>query len=172
LEASIENGSFREDLYYRLNVFPIVVPPLRERKEDIPYLIKHFIKKYSLKLGKKIDIIPQKIMNTLQSYRWPGNIRELENFIERCVIISPDNIIQTDGFLGSQAQKKPETSNITTLRDVECTHILRILEETNWIIEGKQGAATRLDIHPATLRSRMQKLGIKRPQQHPSIDNL
>ncbi|MHC4457973.1 MAG: sigma-54-dependent Fis family transcriptional regulator [Planctomycetota bacterium] len=164
LEELIENGSFREDLYYRLNVFPIKIPPLRERKVDIPYLVKHFIRKYSEKLGKKIDTIPPKIMLTFQKYHWPGNIRELENIIERSVIISKTNIIQTDGFLDFQAHKSSGTSGLRTLRDVEQAHILRVLDETNWVIEGKQGAATRLDIHPATLRSRMKKLGIKRPQ--------
>lgn len=164
LETCIENGNFREDLYYRLNVFPIVIPPLRERKEDIPHLVRHFVRKYNTKLDKKIDIIPQKIMHTLQNCHWPGNIRELENIIERSVIISKTNIIQTDGLLDFQAQKSSGFSVPSTLRDVERTHILRILDKTKWVIEGKHGAATRLDIHPATLRSRMQKLSIVRPQ--------
>jgi transcriptional regulator with GAF, ATPase, and Fis domain len=163
LEKCIENGIFRDDLYYRLNVFPIKIPPLRERKEDIPQLVRHFVRKHSAKLGKNIDIIPHKIMVAFQAHHWPGNIRELENIIERSVIITQTNIIQTDGFLDFQTEKSLGSSDPTTLRDVERTHILRILDETNWVIEGKHGASARLDIHPATLRSRMQKLGINRP---------
>ena len=167
LETGIAKGHFREDLYYRLNVFPIKIPPLRERKQDIPQLAKHFVKKYSEKFGKKIDTIPEKLIQTLSSHHWPGNIRELENIIERSVIISSTNIIQTDGFLDFIAPEKSKSTASVRMYDVEREHILRILKETNWVIEGKQGAAILLDIHPATLRSRMQRLGIHRPTDLP-----
>jgi transcriptional regulator with GAF, ATPase, and Fis domain len=163
LEKCIENGTFREDLYYRLNVFPINIPPLRERKEDIPHLVRHFVRKYSEKLGNKIDIIPQKIMNALQAYHWPGNVRELENVIERAVILTRGNYLRIDTIGDFHVNEFEDIAGIVKLRDVERLHILRVLDETNWVIEGKHGAAARLDIHPATLRSRMQKLRIKRP---------
>lgn len=164
LERCVENGSFREDLYYRLNVFPIEIPTLRERKEDIPVLVRHFLSKYETKLGKHIEIIPHKTLAILQSYHWPGNVRELENVIERSIILSQDNSIQVDEIFDLRNRPKPEQDGYKTLRDVERDHILYILNEANWVIEGKNGAAIRLDLHPATLRSRMQKLGIKRPQ--------
>ena len=164
LEEAIEAGSFRDDLFYRLNVFPIKMPPLRDRKADVPPLVRHFVQKYGAKLGKRIDVIPKMLMKALQVYHWPGNVRELENIIERCVILSQDNRICVDDFFDlnpkfkSGAKQRP-----ITLREVERAHILGVLEQTGWVIEGKYGAAIRMDINPATLRSRMQKLGIKRP---------
>lgn len=163
LERCVENGSFRDDLFYRLNVFPIELPPLRERKEDIPLLVRHFVSKHGSKLGKQIDAISKRVMNSLLSYHWPGNVRELENVIERSMILSRAGTLQIDEVFDLPTRPKFDHDGYRTLRDVERDHILHILGETSWVIEGKLGAAIRLDIHPATLRSRMQKLGIKRP---------
>lgn len=166
LGKAVKNGRFREDLYYRLNVFPISCPPLRERKEDILLLVRHFAKKYSTKFGKHFDTIPEKIINAFQTYSWPGNVRELENIIERAVILSEDNILQIDEFLGVGSKEKLlSQSPITTLNDVERTHILNVLEASTWVIEGRRGAAKLLGLNPATLRYRMRKLDIKRPQK-------
>ena len=165
LEKAIEAGCFREDLFYRLNVFPIKMPPLRERKQDIPRLVKHLVQKYDAKLGKRIETVPKKIMKALQAYHWPGNVRELENIVERAVIISENNRIGIDAFFELNPKLNSKAKRLITLRDVERNHILHVLDTTNWVIEGKYGAATHMDIHPATLRSRMKKLGIKRPQQ-------
>ncbi len=164
LGKAVKNGSFREDLYYRLNVFPISCPPLRERKEDIPILVRHFAKKYSTKFGKHFDKIPEKIINAFQAYSWPGNIRELENIIERAAILSEDNILQVDEFLGLGSKENLLSPGpTTTLIDVERTHILNVLEASIWVIEGDRGAAKRLGLNPSTLRFRMRKLAIKRP---------
>jgi transcriptional regulator with GAF, ATPase, and Fis domain len=166
LGEAVKNGRFREDLYYRLNVFPISCPPLRERKKDILLLVRHFAKKYSTKFGKHFNTIPEKIINAFQAYSWPGNVRELENIIERAVILSKDNILQIDEFfrVGSKENLLSQ-SPITTLNDVERTHILNVLEASTWVIEGNRGAAKQLGLNPATLRYRMRKLGIKRPQK-------
>ena len=142
------------------------MPPLRDRKADVLPLARHFVQKYGAKLGKRIEVVPKKLMNALQAYRWPGNVRELENIIERCVILSQGNRICIDEFFDLNPKfKSGNKQRPITLREVERTHILQVLEETGWVIEGKYGAATRMDIHPATLRSRMKKLGIKRPRQ-------
>jgi transcriptional regulator with GAF, ATPase, and Fis domain len=163
LEKAVQAGEFRMDLYYRLNVFPLSLPPLRERKKDIPLLVKHFVQKYSAKLGKKIETTPQKGMEALQAYSWPGNVRELENVIERAVILTRGSTIELDESLDVLRDTDlPDTSSLS-LEEVERNHILCVLEETNWKIEGKQGAAVRLGLKPSTLRSRMKKLGIKKP---------
>ena len=164
LEKAMADGRFREDLYYRLNVFPIFVPPLRNRKEDIKILVEYFVRKYSSKLGTKIDIIPQKTINALQGYFWPGNVRELENVIERALILSKNNTLHINE---SSSFRKPYDITIIKsdlLGDMERDHILQILSDCKWVIEGKRGAALRLGLRPATLRSRMKKLGIERPQ--------
>lgn len=164
LEEASRSGEFREDLFYRLNVFPIVLPPLRERSEDIPVLMNHFIKKLSAKTGKKITTIPQKVMTTLQAYDFPGNVRELENIIERAIILSNGQTLQLDQSL--EVLKSPAaTERDSTLEEVERQHILATLEKTNWRIEGPKGAALPLGINPNTLRSRMQRFGIKKPSQ-------
>ncbi|UCF95320.1 MAG: sigma 54-interacting transcriptional regulator [Desulfobacterales bacterium] len=164
LERAMKSGRFREDLFYRLNVFPIRAPALRDRKDDIPLLVEHFIQKYGSRFGKNIRTVPRNIMQAFLLYEWPGNIRELENVIERAVILSDNDKIGSDAFFDWRPQFKSDDNDSRTLRDVERTHILRVLKKARWIIEGKRGAATRLGIHPATLRSRMQRLGIKRPQ--------
>ncbi len=161
LDAEIEQGKFREDLYYRLNVFPILLPPLRERKEDIPLLVRHFVKKFSPRAGKHIEAVPQKVMDTLQAYQWPGNVRELENIIERAVIVSRGKLLELGDWLPRQIASSG-ISGIPTLEENEKALILEALERTNWRVSGEKGAAKILAINPQTLVSRMKKLGIRR----------
>jgi formate hydrogenlyase transcriptional activator len=162
LEGEVRKGRFRQDLYYRLNVFPITVPPLRQRIEDIPLLAQAFIERYSRKLGKQITSVQKKTMKTLQDYPWPGNVRELESIIERAVILCPGPVFQLADKL--DISSSPISSAIRTLEEVERNQILKILSETRWRIEGKDGAAAILGLHPSTLRARMHKLGILRPE--------
>jgi transcriptional regulator with GAF, ATPase, and Fis domain/ligand-binding sensor domain-containing protein len=161
LKEEIAHGRFREDLYYRLHVFPITIPPLRERLEDIPLLIHHFVKKYSAKSGKKIETVSQNVIETLQAYDWPGNVRELENVIERAVIVSQGKQLKLDDWLPHHSIASDEAS-VVTLDDMERNHIIKTLKMTQWRISGERGAAKILNIKPTTLRSRMEKLGIKR----------
>ena len=161
LKKALQEGKFRPDLFYRLNVFPISIPTLRERKEDIPLLARYFAVKYGTKLDKKIETIPKKTMDILLSYSWPGNIRELENVVERAVILTQSNVINVDeSILGLESAT--QTTGSKALEDIERKHILSVLEETDWIIDGKRGAASILGMNPSTLRSRMQKLGIRK----------
>lgn len=162
LNKEIEEKRFREDLYFRLNVFPVTVPPLRERIEDIPVLIDHFVKKYSIKHGKEIKHISDLTLQQMKSYAWPGNVRELENVIERAVIISNHDLLVVHEFDSSPQSKTIIKHNSNALEEVQSNHILKILIETNWKIDGKEGAAVLLDIKPSTLRDRMKKFGIKR----------
>jgi PAS domain S-box-containing protein len=161
LEKAIENSTFREDLYYRLNVFPIKAPSLRERKEDIPFLVNHFIKKYCKKIGRKIEIIPQKVMDGLLTYDWPGNIRELENIIERAVIVCQGKRLEAGDWLPQKCMPAG-ASSITTLEEMEKAHILKVLELTRWQVSGEKGAAKILGLNQNTLVSRMKKLNIHR----------
>jgi len=161
LHAAVKAGSFRADLLYRLNVFPIEVPPLSARASDIPLLVNRFVTKFSHKMGKKIDGVTQATMDRLTKYSWPGNIRELENIIERATILAKGPLLQIDDVL-LQGDSAPLLPVADSLEEVERAHILRVLQEMSWVIEGKQGAAARLGLHPNTLRSRMQKLGIKK----------
>src|SRR5262245_15418457 len=163
LGRRIESGAFREDLYYRLATFPILLPPLRDRPEDIPLLALHYVKKYGASLGKKIECVPQQLIEKLQAYHFPGNVRELENIIERSVILSNGPALQMDVSFTSTRQTAPEPEELKTLEEVERSHIMRVLDASNWRIEGPQGAAKRLGLHPSTLRSRMRKLNINRP---------
>ncbi len=160
LETEIQENHFREDLYYRLNVFPIEIPPLRKRKDDIPTLVKHFIQKHGARTGKKIETIPQKIMDRLLSYHWPGNVRELENVIERGIIISQGNKLDLGDWIPKQ-NNAGEKGHFSTLEEIEKAHILEALEMTNGKVSGKNGAAQILGIKPPTLVSRMKRLGIK-----------
>ncbi len=162
LEEEIRNGRFRQDLYYRLNVFPITVPPLRQRKEDIPLMVHAFVERYSRKLGKQITSIQKEAMKALQDYPWPGNVRELESIIERAVILCPGPVLQLADKL--EISSPAFSSTVRTLEETERDQILKILSETRWRIEGKNGAAAILGIHPSTLRARMHKLGIVRPE--------
>ena len=159
LEKEVRNGRFRQDLFYRLNVFPIIIPPLRDRKEDIPLLVEAFVARYGRKLGKKITAIPKEVMRLLKEYPWPGNIRELESVIEGSLILSSGPVFHLADNLA--AHMRPAEDRTDTLQDVEREHILRVLSETRWRIEGRKGAAAVLGLHPSTLRSRMQKLGIR-----------
>jgi PAS domain S-box-containing protein len=163
LQKAIRNGDFREDVYYRLNVFPIEVPPLRERKEDIPLLVRHFINKYSAKTGKQIKETSQKVMDRLMEYNWPGNIRELENIIERAVIICDGNRITMGSWIPENHTGEDKT--LLTLEENERQHIIRALKTTNWRISGEKGAAKLLGMKRTTLQARMKKLGIERPEQ-------
>ncbi|MBI1823756.1 MAG: sigma 54-interacting transcriptional regulator [Nitrospirae bacterium] len=164
LAKAVEEKSFRADLYYRLNVFPVALPPLRERKEDIPLLIQHFVKKFTNTMGKRIEKLDQKTINRLIGYSWPGNIRELQNVVERAIILSKGPVLEVDDeLIPSLNLPHQRDRELTTLQEVEKDHILGILGKTRWVIEGTHGAAKILDLHPNTLRGRMQKLGIKRP---------
>jgi transcriptional regulator with GAF, ATPase, and Fis domain len=159
LKEEISAGRFRQDLFYRLSVYPLAMPPLRERTEDIPLLVQAFVQKFSKRLGKQIETIPQRTMHALQQYSWPGNVRELENVIERAVIITPDDILRIE--LPQEQVLAADVSK--TLNEIEREYILQVLESKNWRVSGPKGAAVVLGLNEATLRSRMQKLGIQRP---------
>ncbi len=181
LLRSVSDGTFRQDLYYRLNVFPVQLPPLRERREDIPPLVHYFVRRFSLKIGRKIARIHRNTMERLTNYGWPGNVRELENVIERAIILSrgtelevaPDVLPETaavahrqsPGPRAAQDEKRSEVSSPQSIDQVERNHILEVLIRTNWRIEGTDGAAALLNLNPSTLRSRMKKLGVKRSAQ-------
>jgi len=162
LEKAVERGRFREDLYYRLNVFPITIPPLRERNGDIPLFVNHFVLKYTKKTGKRIEVIPQGVMNALEEYHWPGNVRELENIIERSVITSPGNQLELGDWL-SKNFLSFSRSRVSTLQEAERELILKTLQSTGWRVSGDKGAARILGMNPKTLESRMRKLEIMRP---------
>ncbi len=163
LGKAVEEGTFRSDLYYRLNVFPINVPPLRNRKDDIRLLVNHFVQKYNLKLGKQINKIPQSIINQLEKYNWPGNVRELENIIERALIISPSNQLKLGDWFMTNQKPLPSEEKFESLNKVERNYIIKVLQKTNWKISGENGAAHILGLKPTTLESRMKKLEIQRP---------
>ncbi len=162
LEAEIRKGRFREDLFYRLNIFPITAPPLRDRTEDIPLLVESFVEKGSKRMGKSIELIPERVMQKLQDYPWPGNVRELENVIERAVINTSGPKLHLADDLARPVHKEMPTP-LKSLEEIETDHIIRVLEETNWRIDGPKGAAKILDMNPSTLRSRLRKLGIQKP---------
>lgn len=164
LEQAIEKKEFREDLYYRLNVFPIHCPPLRERKEDIPFLVRHFCQKHEGKTGKKVTTIPSKVMDALTAYDWPGNIRELENIIERAMILSRNGAIEYGDWMPMAKSVETAKSKLLRLDDVEKEHIIEVLKQTNWKVSGEKGAAKILGLNATTLEARMKKLGIKREQ--------
>jgi len=161
LEEEVENKMFRADLYYRLNVYPVTIAPLRERVSDIPLLVEHFVEKYNNKFGKNIKSIPKKTIQQLQHYSWPGNIRELENIIERALIISTSAKLDVEELPISKSIKKEE--ELLPLQEYERRYIISVLEKTYWRVDGPNGAALILDMHPETLRSRMRKLQIQRP---------
>jgi DNA-binding NtrC family response regulator len=163
LEEEARTGKFREDLFYRLNVFPITVPPLRQRKEDIPLLVNHFVAKFNQKMGKKIESVSPETLELLRGYHWPGNVRELESVMERAVIISRGAELEVlDRFAAGLKKEDPEDSEDKTLADLEHDHILMVLRKTAGRIEGKNGAAVLLGLNPSTLRARMRKLEIPR----------
>jgi formate hydrogenlyase transcriptional activator len=163
LEGMIVEKQFRSDLYYRLNVFPIQVPPLRERREDIPLLVHHFVQHAAQRMRKVIDTIPSETMDALIHFRWPGNIRELENVIERAVILSPGPVLRlSPRELKSRISPGQNIDRHQTLKEVERDHILKTLKETRWVLSGPTGAAARLGLNRSTLYFRMKKLGIVR----------
>ena len=166
LKALIASGRFRSDLYYRLNVFPIPCPPLRERKEDIPLLVKHFVKTSCEKNGKRIELVPRHVMESLEAYPWPGNIRELQNVIERAVILSRGNRLEIDSL--PKTVIAADASRISPLEETERAHIIRALEATDWRVGGPKGAAEILGIKRTTLQARMRKLGIQRHIYQPT----
>lgn len=164
LVREIQESRFRADLYYRLNVFPIYVPPLRERREDIPLLARHFLGIHAAKLGKNVEHIPERVIKKLLNYDWPGNVRELQNVIERGVILSTGNEFRMPE-LGRISHSQSEGDELKTLEDIERRHITRILKEAGWRVSGVGGAAEILGLNPSTLSFRMKKLGIKRPKR-------
>jgi len=163
LEEEIRANRFREDLFYRLSVFPITIPPLRQRKEDIPLLVNYFVAKFNKKTGKKIDSVSKETLNALQEYHWPGNVRELESVIERAVITSQGTALQVlDRFDTFAKTGELAAQDVKALAELEHGHILQVLQKTGWRIEGKNGAAILLGLNPSTLRARMRKYGIHR----------
>jgi formate hydrogenlyase transcriptional activator len=161
LPDMVKRGEFRSDLYYRMNVFPITLPPLRARSEDIPALVAHFVKIYGHRMGKQINQIPPATISALSSYSWPGNIRELQNFIERSVILSDGTVLRPP-LAELQHSPVAESVGAVTLKDAERDHILKTLKQTRWVVAGPNGAAARLGMKRSTLYFRMQKLGISR----------
>jgi transcriptional regulator with GAF, ATPase, and Fis domain len=181
LPTAIAEGKFRADLYYRLNVFPITMPALRERSDDIPLLAQFFVQRYAAKIGRRIEAIAEPTMVRLTQYPWPGNIRELENVIERAVIVANSSVLEVDADVlpaavpapSAAAAPEPQPAAATApgpggrdcpadLNSIQRAHILAMLREANWVVEGARGAAAQLGMKPATLRHRMKKLGIVR----------
>jgi formate hydrogenlyase transcriptional activator len=163
LAKAMQEGTFRQDLFYRLYVFPIPMPPLRERRADIPLLVKYFAIKYGKSFGKRIETIPQQTMANLQAYLWPGNVRELEHVIERAVIISQGSRLELGDWL-PQPVATPRDLRLSTLAELERDHIIQVLELTGWRVSGEHGAAKVLGLKPTTLEARMKKSGIQRPK--------
>jgi transcriptional regulator with GAF, ATPase, and Fis domain len=166
LAEDVRHGRFRPDLFYRLNVFPITVPPLRDRREDLPALVRHFVDRLGRSLNKPIERITPGTLRAFERYEWPGNIRELENVLHRAIIVSDDGVLDLDEFTGDPldavAPLDTRGGGARSLVEVERDHIQLVLAEVAWRIEGAAGAAQRLGLRPSTLRSRMRKLGIAR----------
>jgi formate hydrogenlyase transcriptional activator len=191
LEEAARDGQFRSDLFYRLNVFPLHIPPLRERHQDITQLVMFFLSRFAKKFGKRMNGVSQETMELLVQYPWPGNIRELQNVIERGVVLAQGPVLTLDpGGLQAMSPSVPATRargasagraaapaavdrfpshSPATLEEIERRHILTTLEQSRWVIEGTKGAASLLNMHPNTLRSRMKKLGIRRPTRETAI---
>jgi transcriptional regulator with GAF, ATPase, and Fis domain len=163
-------NEFRSDLYYRLNVFPVLIPPLRERGEDIGQLVEHFVEVFSRRMGKRIEHIPETTMNAFLAYPWPGNVRELQNLIERAVIRSDDGVLPNPFPTPRQGNRMPQIASRSTLRDQEAALILETVRAAGGLIGGRQGAAARLGLKRTTLVSKMKRLGIFQPRQRPMIE--
>jgi formate hydrogenlyase transcriptional activator len=163
LDEMVEDGRYRDDLYYRLNVFPIAVPPLRERPEDVDALVHHFVERFTRRMNRSIDVIGAATLDALRRYPWPGNVRELENVIQRAVILS-SGVELTISPAALDAPPLPDVSDAgsASLEDIERAHIMQVLEETNWIVSGSRGAAVRLGLKRTTLQSRLKRLGLVR----------
>ena len=165
LKKMVQEGTFRSDLYYRLHVFPLMVPALRDRREDIPLIVRHFVNKYARRMNRCIEAIPARTMEALADYAWPGNVRELQNFIERAVILSPGTSLRAPMEALNQEMAESFDTNLSTLEEMEREHVLRALRESNWVTGGPKGAAVRLGMKRTTLAYRIRKLGIRiRPQ--------
>jgi formate hydrogenlyase transcriptional activator len=165
LSQMVDDKELRADLFYRLSVFPISLPPLRDRREDIPALVRHFIAKYSDRMNKVVDVVPSETMDAMAAFDWPGNIRQLQNFIEHGVIVSRGNVFQPPlGQLHSEKNSPPangKSSGLKTLEDATRDHVLQTLEQTKWVVGGRHGAAARLGIARTTLIAKMRRLGIE-----------
>lgn len=172
LEDMVARNEFRSDLYYRLNVFPVVLPPLRERRQDIPQLVEHFVEMFARKMGKRIDHVPQEIMDAFISHSWRGNVRELQNLIERAVIRSADGVLPNPLPLSDQRARttSPFPSQSSTFRDSTRAVILQALRAAGWVVGGSGGAAARLGLKRTTLIAKMKKLGITRPIPQDDVD--
>ena len=178
LMKMVARGQFRSDLYYRLNVFPVILPALRERREDIPALVAHFVKMFSRRMGKQVDTVPPETMAAFQWYSWPGNIRELQNLVERAVILSQDGVLpnplqkkQTELMIPSLHHTRTFHSSVT-LEDSDRALILETLEQAGWIVGGPRGAAARLGLKRTTLLAKMRRMGISRPIHQEGTDGL
>ena len=156
----VQERKFRADLYYRLNVFPITLPPLRERRGDIRLLLAHFLRRFAQRQGKSVDYVSDQVMTAIERYSWPGNIRELQNFVERSVILTRGAELRAP--IAELTKSEPKVDHVRTLEDANRAHIKAMLGETNWVVGGPNGAAARLGMHRTTLIARMQKLGISR----------
>jgi transcriptional regulator with GAF, ATPase, and Fis domain len=178
LGAMVREGKFRSDLFYRLNVLPLSVPALRERRGDIPLLVAFFVQRFAKKFSKPVTRVSEETMRRLIDYPWPGNIRELQNVVERAVVLAQGDALETHGFAPavdlasvaapestSEPSPSPNAQDHASMTQVERRHIESVLTQTGWMIEGERGAANILNLSPSTLRSRMQKLGIKRPRK-------
>jgi formate hydrogenlyase transcriptional activator len=166
LEQAIREGKFREDLFYRLNVFPIEIPPLRDRADDIPLLVKEFVARCSAKIGRDILEVPSETLAAYRAYSWPGNVRELQNVVERAIILASDGVLRVESNLSdSISQTAPIVDDPTTFSDMSRRHILQVLQDTGWVIDGSSGAAHKLGLKASTLRYKMRKLGIVRPHK-------
>jgi formate hydrogenlyase transcriptional activator len=168
LKKAVSDKAFREDLYYRLSVFPILVPPLRERTEDIPLLAQYLLDKFATRVARRFDGIDSATLRRLVAYPWPGNIRELQNVLERAVILSAGPALEVEPDVLGHIDDAPAGRASAALEDVERDHVLAVLQETKWVIEGPRGAAVILGLHPNTLRSRLKRLGVSRPGHEPS----
>jgi formate hydrogenlyase transcriptional activator len=165
LAALVEEKKFRADLFYRLNVFPVHMPPLRERAEDIPVLVRHFVEHYARRMKRAIETIPSETMEVLTRYAWPGNVRELQNLMERAVILSPGPVLRVPlGDLDVRAPAGLSRAPAQTLEEAERAHIVATLTDTHWVVAGARGAAARLGMNRSTLQFKMKKLGIVRPR--------
>jgi formate hydrogenlyase transcriptional activator len=160
LAKEMAETRFRSDLYYRLNVFPISLPPLRDRREDVPLLVRYFVDKYSRRAGKHIERISEQAMERLKAYDWPGNIRELENLVERAVILADSSVLDFPEEIVFASIAMQTGAQAITLETVERNHIERVLKQTHGVVHGPKGAAKLLGMHPSTLRSRIKKLGL------------
>ncbi|HEV3237169.1 MAG TPA: sigma 54-interacting transcriptional regulator [Gemmataceae bacterium] len=167
LLKAVHEKTFREDLYYRLNVFPIALPPLRERKEDIPLLVHYLVHKFATRIGKRIEGVTEQTMRRLIDYSWPGNVRELENVLERATILTTSATLDIVPDLLPRSDEVPAVQQELTLESVERDHIVAVLQQSDWVVDGPRGAARILGLHGNTLRNRMKKLGITRASHHP-----